>query len=480
MLWNAYLAAIVKALFVSVYSDTPHFETELELMAEHRDQGHEVHVLRCTGQLGACLKNPEHKLGVCRVCVSKIDQGLRTIEGVQIHVMPVVRPDARLPELFASVDELKTYTLDGAELGRGVYATVCSRADKDPQFDPRRYATLIRRELESAFAMYTALRQTIARVRPDRVYIFNGRFSTCHSAIEACRLEGVTYVTHERGGTRDHYFVRQDSLPHDIAPNQEDIVRCWGDGGPEKEAIARTWYLQRREGNERNWLSYVGEQSVGLLPPGFDPKKRNIAVFNSSLEEYASIKSWESPFYPDEVVGTKMIIESLRSRPDTHLYLRVHPHLKNLRREDNYQLRAYAELERTQKHVTVIWPESPVHTYELVDRANVVVTFGSTVGAEACFWGTPSVLAGHATYEDCDCAYRPKSHDEVMQLLLGDTAAKPQIGALKYGYWESVRGILFKRFRATSLYTGYWRGRRLGPSLVARAQNVLLSRILRQ
>src|ERR1043165_8741297 len=114
------LAAIVKALFVSVYSDTPHFETELELMAELRDQGHEVHVLRCTGQLGACLKNPDHKLGVCRVCVSKIDQGLRTIDSARIHVMPAVSPDPRLPEAFSSVDELKTYTLDGAELGRGV------------------------------------------------------------------------------------------------------------------------------------------------------------------------------------------------------------------------------------------------------------------------------------------------------------------------------------------------------------------------
>src|SRR5262245_54402005 len=110
----------MKSLFVSLYSDTPHFETELELMSDLLDAGHEVHVLRCTGQLGACVKNPEHKEGWCKLCASKIDSGLRTLDGLHVEVMRAVAPDPRLPREFTSAEELLGYSLDGAELGRGV------------------------------------------------------------------------------------------------------------------------------------------------------------------------------------------------------------------------------------------------------------------------------------------------------------------------------------------------------------------------
>src|SRR5262245_38267639 len=125
----------MKALFVSVYSDTPHFETELELIGELLEDGHEVTVLRCTGQLGTCLKNPSHKDHICRMCVSKVDAGLSTMAQPRLRVeeMRRVAPDPRLPQHFASAHELMVYALDGAELGRGVFSTMCGRANKDTQ-----------------------------------------------------------------------------------------------------------------------------------------------------------------------------------------------------------------------------------------------------------------------------------------------------------------------------------------------------------
>src|SRR5215813_12394491 len=66
----------MKALFVSLYAATPHLETELELISDLLDERSEVFVLRCTGQLAACVHNPEHKQGWCKLCVSKVDAGL--------------------------------------------------------------------------------------------------------------------------------------------------------------------------------------------------------------------------------------------------------------------------------------------------------------------------------------------------------------------------------------------------------------------
>jgi len=464
----------MKALFISLYAATPHFETELELLSDLLDAGHVVHVVRCMGDLVACVMNPDHKEGWCKLCVSKIDAGLRTLGRIHEETLPTVKPHPQLAQRFESADELLTYTIDGAELGRGVYSTMCGRVNKDTRLDTHRYAPAIRKELESAYAVYAGLREVIERVRPDRVYIFNGRFSTCHAAVVACEQTGTTFVTHERGGTRDRYAVREGALPHDLAANITEIDETWAAGGPDKEAIGRRWFVERRNGVERNSTSFTKDQTLGRLPEGFDSARHNIVIFNSTMEEYASIKGWESPIYRDEAVGVRQVVETLASNPNVHVYLRVHPHLKHIAREDNYQLRMYAELESRAKNLTVIWPESTVHTYELMDRCKAVLTFGSTTGVEACFWGTPSVLAGHALYEGLDCAYVPKTHEEVVRLLTGDLSTKDQLGALKYGYWESERGITFKRFRATSLYSGEWLGRPCRPSLAARVQSAVL------
>jgi hypothetical protein len=469
----------MKLLFVSLYSDTPHFETELELASALLDDGHDVFVLRCTGQLGACLKNPEHKAGRCRLCVSKIDAGLRAIASPRLHVeeLRAVAIDPRLPSAFESADELKLYALDGANLGRGVYSTMCGRANKDTRFDPRVHAAAIRTELEAAYTVYANVKDAIARHAPDRAYVFNGRFATCFAAVEACRVAGITYCTHERGGTPDRYLVREDALPHDLGVNHAEIVRAWGAGGRAISSFARRWYRERRDGVERSWESFTKAQTVGKLPDGFAGGRRNIAVFNSTMEEYASIVSWESPHYRDEVVGLRRIVEDLGTRRDVHLYLRVHPHMKHIRRDDNYQLREYAELARAAPNLTIIWPESVVHTYALVDACDVTLTFGSTVGAEACFWQSPSVLAGRALYEHLDCAYVATDHDDVVRLLLADHGAKPELGALKYGYWETMRGTRFTRFAPTGLYTGAFLGRPNRASLAARVESAELTRL---
>src|SRR5262249_29396048 len=160
-----------------------------------------VHVLRCTGQLATCLTNPAHKSWQCRTCVSKIDAGLHAIGRGRVHVEELPPASAaggsELPHEFASVDELKGYEYDGANPGRGVYSTLCSRIPKDTRFDTRRYAADVRRELEAARHVYVAVSQTLRRLRPDRLYVFNGRFSVTFPVIEACRQQGIDYCTHE-------------------------------------------------------------------------------------------------------------------------------------------------------------------------------------------------------------------------------------------------------------------------------------------
>ena len=60
---------------------TPHFETDLELIQRHLDDGDEVHVISCDAELPACDRNPEHLLYRCVFCRGKRRRGLSLLHG---------------------------------------------------------------------------------------------------------------------------------------------------------------------------------------------------------------------------------------------------------------------------------------------------------------------------------------------------------------------------------------------------------------
>ena len=73
------------------------------------------------------------------------------------------------------------------------------------------------------------------------------------------------------------------------------------------------------------------------------------------------------------------------------------------------------------------------------------------MGVEACFWGKLSILIGKAFYEDLDCCYIPKTHQELFELLCFDLDLKDKNNSLKYGYWRVRHKIPLKKFAPLGL-----------------------------
>ena len=94
------------------------------------------------------------------------------------------------------------------------------------------------------------------------------------------------------------------------------------------------------------------------------------------------------------------------------LYLRVHPNLAGV---DNRQTQQIAQLDSPL--MTVIPADDPTSTYALLRHADTVLSYGSTVGIEAVYWGIPSVLAGASFYRDLGGTYNPATHAELVALL---------------------------------------------------------------
>lgn len=463
----------MKVFIFHIGAPTPILETELELILKHEKAGDTIRVLQCTGNLGNCFWNPEKMNIICSMCRSKFKHGwdvLNSGKKVELkHFPPNRLTHSDLPLAFISVDDLKLYRYDNENIGFGVASRLVSLY-RDHRFDTNMYRSQVLRELNTSIQVYETLKREFEEFKPDRVYVFNGRIPTQLPAILLCKRMGIEYCSYEVAYTPNRYLLRKNSTSHSIDAMSDEIDMLWSAGGTDRETTARKFFQQRRSGiDHEKTSSFTKYQVKNLLPKGFNKDKKNIAIFNSTIDEYAAIEGWENPLYrPDETAGIHRILEHFESDPRYMFYLRVHPHMKEVPSTTS-QLRDIRELSARFNNLYVIWPADVVDSYELLDACEKVMTFSSTIGIEAAYWGKPSILAGRAMYENFDCIYVPKTHEELVKLLKEDLVPLPGDSALKYGFREMSHGISFEYFKETGfkdgLPTGTFDGVEIKPAL---------------
>lgn len=467
----------MNVLVFSAYAiNSPHFEAELDIAHSHLDAGDRVTMLTCGSELEVCDPNPYHDAPRCARCIGRCKAGLALLPS-SITVEPFFRLTAEdrrdldeLPTRFESHDELKRLHVGRFDIGYAALSSLISKV-RDPAPDLAVHGSLLRGFLRSAWTVHRSMCRYLDTHDVDRVYVFNGRFSSMRAVLRACQEQSVECFTHERGRDPTRYILLPNTTIHDIETVQGLIWETWHAArtDPDREQIGRQWYEARAQGEFDN--VFVRGQRRKRLPSGWDDNKRNISIFVSSEDEFAGISDeWRNSLYESQNEALGAIIESLRFDPrNIHLYIRTHP---NLSLVDNDQTRTIAKLEAP--FVTVIPPSDPVDTYELMRNSVSVVAFGSTSGIEAAYWGVPSILAGATFYQDLGVTYNPATHDELIQMLHTDLQPKPIEPTLVYGYFWPTFGKSYKYFEPDGIYTGRFKGVRIRPSLAAQARIALL------
>jgi hypothetical protein len=450
------------AIFGPYAAVTPHFETDLEIIQRHLDQGDEVIFLGCNSEMMACEINYAHNFNACVKCIGRRNRGIsllsRRITVASFYNVSEAdkRELCKLKLDFSSIEELRNYKIDNFDIGTAVLSSLISGGrDPIPGLDP--IDGLVKKLLISAFTVYRSLQNYLDRLKVDRVYIFNGRWALARAAVRACESKNVKFFTHERGCDLQHYSLYDNTLPHDLDYAEAEIRKHWelASVNPERDKIAAQFYLEARDGVIQSWYSYVKDQKENLLPLNWDRSKLNIAIFSSSEDEVAALDdTWINPLYGNQLEGLNRILQSLFGCvQNIHLHLRVHPGLKSVNNDYMDSL-----LGLKSELLTVIPPDSPVSTYALLSHSDKVLTFGSTVGIEAVFWGKPSILAGQAVYRNLGGTYNPNTHEELIEFLKADLEPKGKEAALMYGYYMKIFGIPFKYFRATDVCKGEYKG----------------------
>jgi hypothetical protein len=355
---------------------------------------------------------------------------------------------------------------EGIPIGLAAASSLISRLNRDHNFDTLKEHANIKLELTTAFVVMHNGYEAIEKVKPDRVVLFNGRFSTLRPLVDICKKQQIDYEVHERGANASKFMTRLNESIHSISAAEREINELWGDGGSVKETIALKWFKDRREGKVQQWYSFVNAQKPFRLPFGFDTSKRNILICNSTIEEYCTIPGWERTEIGEDNEVIEKILLAFENEPDFVFYLRCHP---NLKATDNTQIRELHDLAARYQNLVFISPEADIGSYALLDACEKIITFGSTMGAEAVVYKKPSILVGPALYQGLGITYNAESLEVLTALIRAlDLPAKSVIGALQYGYWEATRGTPFKYYQADDLASGKFKGKEIKSAFLPR------------
>ena len=452
---------------------TPHFETDLEIAQRHLDLGDTVELVLCDGELPSCQLNPEHETKRCLECVSRNLQGRAQLSAkVPVLSLTTCMTDedhaglARIPRGFADQKQLRHYRYENFDAGM---ATLSSLIDfvRSPEVDTRQYSQFIHASLYAAVLTFLALKRVLARAPYDRVYIYNGRWSMMRSAVRACESQGVDYYTHERGADFRKFALYRNVLPHDKLAFRARTQAAWdhAQGHPETRALAEAFFEDRRKRVEKTWFSFVKEQEQGRVPADWDRPGRKLVYFTSSEFEYAAIGDGTMDrIYRSQAQGAPCIARRLaKASPGSHLWIRVHPNDNTPETSEKWR-KSTAGL----ANVTLIPPDAKIDSYALLDGAERVLTFGSTIGIEATYWGRPSVCADFSFYNGRDAQYEATTEDELIDLLTcAHLEPKPRENALGYGYYLNTYGGGFLHFETERIsdyeFKSPFRGRCLKP-----------------
>jgi hypothetical protein len=436
----------------------PHIETAMDVALQRRDQGEQVSYWSLREGLPACEDDsPIHRVfNLPRLRTRRAGQILEA-GGVRFDVSryPLQarrRALALAEEMLAGLKDVEaTKSIrygDYHDLGWGVLSSVVS-VTRNSSLELRGQRQLFKRYCAAGILVYDEALRLIDELRPDEILLFNGRFATTRAVLRAAQARGVPWRIHERGANKHRYW-QADCLPHDMVAMQERMLRSWRPG---QEESGHRFFRLRRARAEQAWHSFSAQQVEGLLPKAMRGGGEWATFFTSAEDEMFAIgDSFRNDRYPTQVGAIEAAARAVSRIPGMRLCVRVHPHVAQKSVADR---RKWRELHIP--GVLLVGPREPMDSYSLLDRSKVTLSYGSTIGIEATYWGKPSLLFSPAYYDRlgvCEMA----QDDAQVESFLRDPVVFPQAATLPYGsFWDEL-GEPYVNYRADDLHTGAIRG----------------------
>lgn len=391
---------------------------QAETAIEQYKAGNEVHILLCDRNIGGCTEQG-FSSSLCRLCKFLKSQSLKCIlpKDVKLHTVNELLTEDIIKESkkkfnYKTLEELRNLKYKGVEIGGGAMSTYVSfTRNLEPLIDDASrvyFDNLLRSEV----VLTLVIEKLQKDLQFDCFILFNGRIATNKPVLNIAQREGIEYICTEYQKDKNDGFTKNfyiNDIPHNIGPNHQKFLEAWSEAkekGIDRESVGRSFFERRRNAQGTGDKIYTAGQDKSKFVDNWDNEKENIVIFNSSEDEFFSVSGdfEKGKVFPSQIEGIKAIVEHYKDDATKHFYLRVHPNLMNV--SYSYHLDLY---KLDYPNLTVIPADSPISSYALLDKADKILTFGSTMGIEATYARKPSISLGPTIYDMLDVVYKPES-----------------------------------------------------------------------
>jgi hypothetical protein len=410
----------------------------LEFIQRNLDDGNKVFLIDCNGSFKECGFNTFGLKYMCEICKFRENNGLKLlsekVSRFSLNELISEEDKALASAYINNVEALqKDNMFNGFEVGEAVYSSYISKT-RDRNFTSTSDQDVLKKLAYNSILSFQSILRFIKEKEIDSLFLFNGRWDYYRAALSAARKSNIeidVFENYRKGG-----FLRKfgDNLPHSISKKTDLINECWDSeiDYEKKKKIADSYFHNKRKGKTTTVKNFTSYQTKGKLPVGYINGVKTFVLYNSSDDEIAAVGSeFDNPYFKDQTEGILFIADYFKNRPDIQLIIRMHPNLKGLRR--SYLTPIY-NLDSIYKNVHLVKPEEDVDSYQLLDVADTVITFGSSIGVEATFWEKPVILLGKSFF-GLDVAHVPDARDGITDLINDSLIPKDKLNARKIAYY---------------------------------------------
>jgi len=366
---------------------------------------------------------------------------------------PTVAPPTRMVR-----SEIRKWNYREAHMGRSILQVHpdSNTPIREDLLWPRKW---VEQSAKSFMWVFDQTTKLIQEQGVTALVLYNGRFTHDQAAAAAAKSLGVTVLYYDAGGL-DTGFDLTTGSTHDwehLQLRMKAMAESW-----EKDAVLELgtqWFLNRQSHTEAGIQLFVGLQqhgNTGELPEA----EKLIVFFSSSGDEIAELDlNWDR-FFNSQQNALKVLSTVCQESLQTKLVVRTHPHMRIKPKQDLADWVKAVDSANVDLH---IGPESTVDSYELMRKADVVVTYGSTSGVEAAFIGKPVIVMGPSAYNKLGCALEVFTTDQ-LEAAIANPPEPNSAAALPYGLMMQRRGFNYTRIRKTDQGTSALGGQEIRPT----------------
>jgi len=280
---------------------------------------------------------------------------------------------------------------------------------------PRLFEVYLNKRLTSqSQKIFSLTTELIREFSASKVFVTNGRFAAEHATYLAARHENAKPFFFEVDASRRTNYLTEYRI--------QDRIKRQG------HALEATSMLQDSEIQPHSNDVLAKNKRVNIYGSLWEESKDawkgprdSLALFaTSSQDEMVSLDlDWNEASWGSQYKAFLAIWGKLKLRNLTPV-LRIHPNLLN--KSPSVAHREIKEIRRFKSEnpeFYIVWPASPVSTYDLISYSDVVVVENSTIGLEASAQGVPVICTNSCAYDiiaDVVTVHGPEDLDKIYNM----------------------------------------------------------------